>query len=322
MTRWLTPERINELASNPAHCSRMDLPLAVDSQRPYIPEDYTQLYYTPIYHTLNHAQRVRYNQLFALRVNEYIMMLEADLIERLLPPLRRHPRVVGEPALLQAMDTMIAEERRHFQGFAALNRTCRPDLYPPGTDRYFSLLPWWTQAMFGTVGLLSAHLAFALWFLMAMEESAKSLAKDMVARPVTEALGPLDPAFVSVHREHLKDETRHLHIDAILIAKCLDRRGERANAWLFKRMLLGVVRPTRGGSGVKVIRQLIQDMPELAPRQDEMIDALMALRHDLSFQASLFNRRIMPATFRIFDQCKALAGLSEEMVGYDRQETA
>ena len=32
-----------------------------------------------------------------MRVNEYIMMLEADLVERLLPPLPRHRNVAGNP---------------------------------------------------------------------------------------------------------------------------------------------------------------------------------------------------------------------------------
>ena len=322
MSCRLTLQRINTLSANPVHCSQMDRPLAPDPARPWIPEDYTQLYYTPLYTTLSHAQRLRYNQLFALRVNEYIMMLEADLIERLLPPLRRHPQVAGDAALLQALEIMMAEEKRHFQGFAALNRSCRPDLYPPGSDRYFSLLPWWTQAMFAAVALASRQLPFALWFLMAMEESAKTLARDMRARPVTQTLGPLDPAFVSLHHEHLKDETRHLHLDAILIERCLGRRWDSLNAWLFKRMLAGVVRPTRSGSGVKVIRQLVRDMPELTPRQEEMIGALLALRHHRPFQASLFNRRIMPQTFQVFDQCRALARLGEDMVGYDRQDRA
>lgn len=319
MTRWLTPERINALAADPTHCSHMEMPLQLDLSKPFVPEDYTQLYYTPIYASLSHAQRLHYNQLFALRINEYIMMLEADLIERLLPPLRHHSKVAGDKALLQALETMVLEERRHFRGFASLNRSCRPDLYPLGTDRYFSVLPRWTQAMFGVVGLLSAHMPFALWFLMAMEESAKTLAMDMVARPSSESLGPLDEAFVRVHHEHLKDETRHLHIDAILIERCLEQHWEAANAWLFKRMLVGVVRPTRSGSGVKVIRQLVRDMPELACRQDEMVDALMALRNNRNFQRSLFNRRIMPTTFRVFDRCSALENLGKEMVGYDRR---
>lgn len=320
MKRLLSPDQINALAADPARCTRVDLALEIDPTRPFMPESYTQLYYTPLYGSLSDAQRLRYNQLFALRNNEYIMMLEADLIERLLPPLLRHPQVRDDAALTQAVQTMRREEQRHFAGFAALNRHCRPDLYPAGRDRHFSLLPRWTQAMFDLVGWLAARHAFALWYLMAMEESAKSLARDMLAHPETETLGRLDPGFVSVHREHLKDETRHLHIDTILIRRCLGGRALALDAWLFRQMLTGVVRPTRGGSGVRVIRQLVRDLPELACREEELISAVLALKDDRRFLASLFNRRIMPETFRIFDQTPALADLGRKMVGYDRRE--
>lgn len=322
MTRTLPLDRINALAGDPAHCARMEGPHAVDATRPFVPEHHTQLYYSPVYATLSPAQRLHYNQLFALRINEYIMMLEADLIDRLLPPLARHANVRGDAALLHAVQTMAAEERRHYAGFASLNRACRPDLYPAGSDRYFSLLPWWTRAMFGTVSLLTPRFAFALWYLMAMEESSKSLAREMAQRRQTETLGELDPAFVAVHLEHLKDETRHIMIDEMLIERCLGTRHARINAWFFMALLDGVVRPTRGGSGAKVIRQLVRDRPELAPREGEMIDAVLALAGDRQFQQSLFNRNIMPRTFDVFDRTPALAGLGEKMVGYDRRRVA
>jgi hypothetical protein len=318
----LSLERINALASDPARCARMDGPHVIDASRPFVHEHHTQLYFTPVYATLTHEQRLHYNQLFALRVNEYIMMLEADLIDRLLLPLSRCPGVRGDPALLQALQTMAAEERRHFAGFAGLNRACRPDLYPPGRDRHFSLLPAWTRAMFGVVGLLTPRFAFALWYLMAMEESAKSLAREMSQNRRTETLGELDPGFVALHFEHLKDETRHVHVDALLVERCLDPRHARANARLFMAMLGGVVRPTRGGSGVKVVRRLVRERPELAPREGEMIDAVLALADDRRFQRSLFNRGIMPRTFEVFDRTPALARLGEKMVGYDRCEVA
>ena len=75
--------------------------------------------------------------------------------------------------------------------------------------------------MFWTVGALAGRLSFALWYLMAMEESSMAMARDMIRRPETETLGPLDPAFVSVHREHMKDEARHLHIDGRMIDLCI-----------------------------------------------------------------------------------------------------
>jgi hypothetical protein len=176
--------------------------------------------------------------------------------------------------------------------------------------------------MFSAVGALAPYLPFALWYLMAMEESAKSMAREMARRPDTPTLGPLEPGFTAIHLEHLKDETRHLHIDALLIEQCLQGRWQGANAWLFKQMLEGVVRPTRGGSGAKVVRQLVRELPALATREDEMIEALIGLRHHEAFQASLFNRRIMPETFRLFDRCPAFADLNQRMVGYDRSNAA
>ncbi len=322
LKRWLTAEHINRLAADPAHCTRTDRHLEVDSRCPFVPEDYTQLYYTPVYASLSFEHRLRYNQLFGLRINEYIMMLEADLVERLLTPLLRQAGVAADAALTQAMITMIEEERRHFAGFAALNRACRPDLYPPGKDRLFSRLPAWTKVMFGIVGALAGRFSFALWYLMAMEESSMALARDMGRRPETETLGLLDPAFVSVHREHMKDEARHLHIDARMIESCIgsgSRVGREINAWLFQSMLGGVTRLTRSGSGVMVIRQLVRDMPELAPREEEMIQALLTLTSCRPFQESLFNRRIMPKAFSVFDDTTELARLGEKMVGYDRR---
>ena len=322
MKRWLAPEHINRLAADPAHCTRTDMSVVIDSGHPFVPEVCTQLWHTPVYASLHREHRLRYNQLSGLRINEYIMMLESDLVEHFLEPLRRHPTVAGDPALVQALDTMIAEERRHCTAFAALNRACRPDIYPPGHDRHFSQLPVRTQAMFHIAGAFAHKLGFALWYQMAMEESALSLARDMASHPETETLGLLDPGFVSVHREHMKDEARHLHVDGLLIDRCLASASPRRralNARLFAAMLRGVTRPTRGGSGAKVIRQLVRDMPELKARENEMIEAILALKDHRDFQTSLFNRRIMPVTFGVFDETPEFAELGRGMIGYDRR---
>jgi len=321
LKRWLSAEHINRLAANPAHCTQTDRSIEVDLRLPFVPEDYTQLYYTPVYASLSIGQRLRYNQLFGLRINEYIMMVEGDLVERLLTPLLRKPRIAKDVELSHAMTTMIEEEKRHYAGFAALNRACRPDLYPVGNDRLFSRLSGSAKAMLSIVGVLAGRLPFALWYQMAMEESSLGLARDMNRRPETETLGRLDPAFVSVHREHMKDESRHLHIDARMLESSIGfgTRMERVvNAWLFQAMLGGITRPTRSGSGVMVIRQLIRDMPELAPREEEMIQAILALAKCRPFQESLFNRRTMPKTFSVFDSTPELANLGEKMLGYDR----
>ena len=67
-----------------------------------------------------------------------------------------------------------------------------------------------------------------------------------------------------------------------------------------------------------VIHQLIRDLPELAAREEEMIQSVLALKNCRPFQESLFNRRIMPVTFEVFDNTLELANLGERMIGYDR----
>src|SRR5262249_11421457 len=101
VTRWLDPAVIAHLAADPAQRMRAPERAAIDFTGPFVPEDYTQLYYTPLYRGLHREHRLRYNQLFGIRINEYIMMLEADLVERLLAPLRRHPSVATDAALVQ-----------------------------------------------------------------------------------------------------------------------------------------------------------------------------------------------------------------------------
>jgi hypothetical protein len=216
---------------------------------------------------------------------------------------------------------MMEEERHHYRCFVALNRACRPSLYGD-RERYFSIVSWPVDLMFRAIGLVAGRLAFALWYLMAMEESSTALARDMVRNPTTATLGSLEQTFTAIHREHMKDEARHLHIDALLIDLVLTRAGRHArrlNAALFKSMLGAITRPTRTGSGVKVIRQLVREMPELSWREEEMIAAVLALRGDRPFQQSLFNRRLMPLTFGLFDQNGEFHDLPASMVGYDRR---
>jgi hypothetical protein len=318
--RWLDPADIERIAADPARRMQVGPITHIDLHKPFVPEEYTQLFYTAVYRSLHREHRLRYNQLFGVRINEYIMMLEADLVERLLSPLRRHRNVAGSAALVRCIDSMIEEEKHHYRCFAALNRACFPALYDD-RDRYFSVLSWPTRVLIGAVGLAAGRLAFALWYLMAMEESASALAREMTRNPATETLGEIEPIFAAVHREHLKDELRHLQIDGILVDLCLRQAGGAArlvNAALFKSMLGAVTRPTRSGSGIKVIRELVRQMPELSWRENQMIAEVLALKDDAAFQASLFNRRAMPLTFGVFDHTPELGTLGNAMIGYDR----
>jgi len=59
VTRWLDPAVIAHLAADPAQRMRAPEGVAIDFSRPFVPEDYTQLYYTPLYRGLHREHRLR-----------------------------------------------------------------------------------------------------------------------------------------------------------------------------------------------------------------------------------------------------------------------
>jgi hypothetical protein len=316
----LEPRQIRAQSDDPARRAREVAFGPVDFSRPFVHEAHTQLYYTPLYRELDPPQRLRYNQLFGVRVNEQFMALERDFTNRVLVRLLRHPGVAGDAVLTDCLVGMIREEERHYRMFRALNARCLPDVYRT-TDRYFVRLGRWETAAFALATRLVRRLWCLLWFIIALEEFSVALSTDLIQRRETESLGPLDENFVRIHAEHVKDEVRHVHLDAHVIQACLARssRVERAlNARLLKALLRDILVPKR--SGVAVVRRWVAERPELRSREGEFVTAVLALADDQAYQVSLFNRDAMPRTFALFDAQPELHDLGTVLRGYERRD--
>jgi len=315
----LSLERIEAIAADPARRTAQVPPTRPDLSLPFIPETHTQLYYTPLYRELTRAQRIRYNQLYALRVNEYIMMLERDFVDPVLKALRGRALRRGSPALRRALEGMLAEEERHFEAFVALNRRCAPQDYATG-EVQFMRLRLHERAVLHAMHAGARWLPFALWTIIAMEESSIGLATSMV-RHGEGALGPLEPGFVAVHREHAKDEARHIHIDVHLVRACLatlPAAWRALNARLFTALMRDMTSPKAAGTGARVVRRLVAEFPELASRELGLLAGLVALKDHLEFQASLFSRKLTPLAFALYDAEPALAHLGKVLKSYER----
>lgn len=320
----LALERIERIAADPARCTAPVPPAVPDPSRPFMPEDQTQLYYTPGYARLSTAQRLRYTQLFALRVNEYIMLLEREFVDPVLKALRTHAAVEADPRLRTTLEGMLAEEARHYQAFAALNRRCAPARYRE-SDWHFMRLRRFERMALSVMQSAARWLPFALWVVVAMEESSIGLATSMARAAADGPLGPLDPHFVAVHREHAKDEARHIHIDVHLIRACLacaPAAWRALNARLFMAFMRDMTAPKASGTGARVVRELVAEFPELEALEGELIAGLVALRDDAAFQHSIFNRRLTPLAFALYDEEPALAHLGRALKAYDRRRAA
>jgi len=315
----LSLERIEAIAVDPARRTAQVPPTAPDLSLPFIPETQTQLYYTPLYGEFTRAQKVRYNQLYALRVNEYIMMLERDFVDPVLKALRRRALQRGSPALRRALEGMLAEEERHYEAFVALNRRCAPQDYAAAEVQFMRLRPY-ERAVLHAMHAGARWLPFALWIIVAMEESSIGLATSMV-RHGEGALGPLEPGFVAVHREHAKDEARHIHIDVHLVRACLatlPAAWRALNARLFTAFMHDMTAPKAGGTGARVVRRLVAEFPDLAPLAGGLIEGLVALKDNAEFQYSLFNRKLTPLAFALYDDEPALSQLGKVLRSYER----
>jgi hypothetical protein len=259
----------------------------IDHQRPFIPEKFTQLCHTPQYATLTHEQRLLYNQLSGVSGNEHFMLFESGFTNRVITRIARHRLVQREPELAQCLQIMLQEELRHSAMFRQLNLHCMPELYH-SQSYYFTRMSRLEALLLWCLSHIPRQLIFLLWLVLIMEEHSNHISRAALDVDNDESLGALEANFVELHRAHLKDEARHVHIDARLLSLLIDHASQinrKSNAFALKSLLMEILTPKRAGPAV--IRMLVRQRPELADRQSELLVAVRALDIDPGFALTL-----------------------------------
>ena len=267
----------------------------VDHGCAFIPEGLTQLYHTEHYGELKPDQKLRYNQLFALRAIEQLMTLEQRFIALVIGRTRRSPLLRTNLELQYCMQEMILEEAEHYRMFASLNRLAEPAIYQQ-QDLYFAKMSLPEQASLGLLGVLPGITPFLLWTLLILEEFSTYISRQMLHQQ-NGPLGPLEPNFVQAHREHLKDESRHVAICANALNELLsgkNNRSKKLNARLLRHFMNEYMSPKRGG--VRVVRHLCDEFPALRRNQAGMINAVRQQSPDPLIWGAINSAAAMPAT--------------------------
>ena len=291
---------------------------AIDGGKLFLPPEYTQLFYSPLWSDLDRRHRLRYTQLYALRTNELIMLFERFLIQAIVPPMAKRLDARQLPVLRQLLGEMLREEGEHDAAFAALNRASRPDLYEE-TDFFFFPPSVEVRRFIAAMGISARWLAYPLWLLFFIEESSLALARDLAAIGADHDLGAAEPHWLAVHREHTHDERRHTLIDRLLFESCYADRGHlarRMDGWLFERLLKAIMHPRAHGAGVRVVEQLIGDYPELAGLRPTLVREIVALGRNPDFLASLLSQRLAPRAWKLFHRCPELDILADWIPDY------
>ena len=265
----------------------------VESDRRFIAEEFTPLFYTPAYAMLPDAVRLRYNQLHALCFNEQVAFFEQEMLGPALVALQR----CDLPAELAA-------------GLKALNRRFAPEFY--ATNPYYFIRvarPW--RMLVGAMARRPRTFPLLSWLALLQEERSLHFSKGCLEQKFD-----IEPQFLVVHRTHLRDEMGHIGWDEELldwlwpqVGPALRSMNVRLLRWMLGEFFL---LPKR--SGRRVVEQLVKEFPQLDA--SALFREMRELKSNAAYLASLYSREITPRAFARFDAHPEFALLAQTLPGY------
>ena len=285
----------------------------IDSDRPFLPDALTPLAHTAIYAELGADERLRYNQLHALYVNEQILFFEQAFAEPVLSALEG---MGASTDLEQSLRRFRQDEAAHSIMFRDLDRTLAPELYHSSAF-HFIRAPRAAWKMLRAAARQPRWFPMLPWLMLMLEERALHYGREILRQADT-----IDPRVVATHARHLRDEAHHVQWDQQIIDWLwprTERSLRRLNATLFTWLVGEFFSVPRRGA-VAVIHELTRHCPALEPRRNELTRAVVALADRPEFHASLYSRRIVPQTFRRFDRWPEFAGVGRALKAYAGSE--
>lgn len=280
----------------------------IDFSAWFMPQRLTPLFFTPAYTQLTDAQRLRYNQLHALYLNEQTMFFEKALPGVLRYFLRRDL----DPKLRAAVEKFAADEERHSAMFRSLNLRSEPELYRDH-DFYFIHVPALPGKALNFIALHPRHFPLLLWLMHLQEERALSTGREFL---MCEHV--IEPNFLAAQRAHIADEVSHVHCDKALL-DLVWPQANRFTRWLNVRLLGWMMTEYFGPpkrAQVKVVERLCAEFDALPSKRTELRAALFALKHNTEYLKSLYSRENVPDAFERFDRSPEFGPLSKAMPGY------
>lgn len=185
--------------------------------------------------------------------------------------------------------------------FRRLNQHCLPELY---VDEHYLFLkiPHLERALLGLFCRYPHHIHALVWLVLLMEEHAVRFSRDLIQTTDSSDLGSLDNNFVNAHRAHLKDEARHVHIDADVLDYLLTQstpRKRAINSWLLRILLQKTLKPKQ--AGLNVIKHLVLEFPELSTVSKQLINTVRSFKYDPCMMPMFANRNLTPISKALLD---------------------
>lgn len=278
----------------------------------FMPQSLTALSFTPEYKSLNEPQRLRYNQLHGLYLNEQTMFFERTLAPVLAYFLKQSDIPQG---LREKVREFARDERRHTTMFRDLNRRAGGNIYEH-SDFFFVRISPTVTWLLNLIAARPRLFPFVLWLMHLQEERALYFGRQFAACD-----HPIEPNFLETQRIHMADEAHHVSCDKELLDWLWPRTTSLIRyfnvhllAWLMREFF----GPPKRAQMI-IVSRLASELPELQPRLPSLKRALLALGNDQRFLRSMYSRENVPEAFSRFDRTPELWPLARVLPGYEPQ---
>lgn len=307
--------RLNDQARERAiRLDDVDWAIPIDHTRQWVPPELHPLTHTATWERLEPDEALAANQMYGLALAEQFVLLEEHLLNRVVESIQAHAgyreRWKDEPALLEALEHLHAEETVHSEMFWRLCEHADPESY---RERRFRLIPVTRFSMALLRGIFSFPAVFPFWCWVGaiFEEKTISFARSYAA-----AGDAVDPTFARVHHLHMLDEVRHCALEHELVGRLWRDIGpirRSVNLWAFATFLKNFTRPSR--SILLRFDVLSERFPRLRALRPELARELRALPHNASWLEASFSPRVLPGCFKLFDAYPEVGAVVRDLVG-------
>ena len=200
-----------------------------------------------------------------------------------------------------------ADERRHADAWQRLNALSEPEWYGGGARSALLGVPPLARRVAPLLARQPWAVPAVLWIQLLQEERSIDISRRLLRMPAD----AIEPRYAAVYREHLRDEVRHVQLDARLIAHVQARQSPAARRWTAACLRWAVrhffLRPAR--SADRLLAILAAEFPDLAGLVPAIRRELRAVADDDRYHAMMYSRTTTPISFGLFDahpECHAM----------------
>lgn len=280
----------------------------------FLPASLTPLHYAPKNLPLTDEQKIRYNQLFGLYINELLIFFETKYAKAYAPlltsPLLSH-------SVKQEVQKFLDDEDRHWRMFADFNRKAAPELYDKNLF-YFVQPPRFSSFIARQMMRYPRLFIFIPLLVFIQEDRAQ-----FIAHKILHSDEVLDPRFVAVHQAHAEDEKNHICFGE----KVLTHLWNDLNLPLRKlnvALLCFCLRefftlPKR--SGMRILNRFLEEYPELASEKETLRDYLFLAVTQTKFHDTLYSLEALPSCMNFFSKSPEFRAVCNILLGNTANQT-